>query len=85
KGSKQICTTAKTTLIALKKAIRLLDVGGICVLVFYPGHREGKIEAQEVGEYLKTLDQKEFDIIKYEFINQINMPPFLIALERLKP
>jgi hypothetical protein len=54
-------------------------------LVFYPGHREGKIEAQEVGEYLKTLDQKEFDIIKYEFINQINMPPFLIALERLKP
>ena len=85
KGYKQICTTAKTTLIALKKAIRLLDVGGICVLVFYPGHREGKIEAQEVGEYLQTLDQKEFDIIKYEFINQINMPPFLIALERLKP
>lgn len=85
KGSKQICTTAKTTLIALKKAIRLLDVGGICVLVFYPGHKEGKIEAQEVGEYLQTLDQKEFDIIKYEFINQINMPPFLIALERLKP
>ncbi len=84
KGSKEICTTTQTTLPALKKAMQLLDVGGICVLVFYPGHKEGKIEAQEGCQYLQTMDQKEFDIIKYEFINQINMPPFLVAIERLK-
>ncbi len=84
KGSKDICTTAVTTLTALKKGIQLLAVGGICVLVFYPGHKEGNLESQLVCEYLQSLDQKEFDIIRYEFINQINMPPFLVALERLK-
>lgn len=51
-------------------------------MVFYPGHKSGLEEANIIGEYLKDLNQKEFDVLKYEFINQVNNPPFLIAIKK---
>lgn len=51
-------------------------------MVFYPGHKSGLEEANIIGEYLKDLNQKEFDVLKYEFINQVNNPHFLIAIKK---
>lgn len=81
-GDKSITTKASTTLKALEKVLSILDKKGICAICLYPGHSEGKIESEKVLEYVKGLNQKEFEVLKYEFINQINEPPFLIAIEK---
>lgn len=81
-GSKQIHTDAHVVLKTLEKLIYSLKKSGICIIVFYPGHESGLEEAKILGNYLSNLNQKEFDVLKYEFINQINNPPFLIALKK---
>jgi predicted methyltransferase len=81
-GNKNIHTNASTVLKTLKKVLKLLKTGGICILVFYPGHPSGMEEVKIIGTYLSTLNQKEYDVLKYEFINQINNPPFLIAIKK---
>lgn len=82
KGNKEICTQAKTTLKTLDLALKHLEIQGICVVVIYPGHPEGYQEAIELEEYLRKLDQKEYDVLKYQYINQINNPPYLVAIWR---
>ncbi|MCI5746147.1 MAG: class I SAM-dependent methyltransferase [Erysipelotrichaceae bacterium] len=81
-GNKIITTKANTTILALKKALDYLLPKGIIVIVVYPGHEEGKNEKEAILKYVKSLDQRDFDVIVYSFINQINNPPFVIAIER---
>jgi hypothetical protein len=33
-------------------------------------------------EYVQRLDQQQAHVLRYEFINQINHPPFIIAIEK---
>ena len=84
KGDKSIATRKDSTLKAIKESLSVLNLNGIISIVFYPGFPSGLEESEYVMEYLKTLDQKTYDIIKYEFINQINMPPFCVLIERIK-
>ena len=83
-GNKNITTLAKDTLKSLKKSLKLLNNNGIIVIVIYTGHSEGKIENQKLQHFAKKLDQKEYDVITYKFINQINNPPYVLAIERRK-
>lgn len=78
-----ITTKSSSTLKALESVMKILKVGGVIVVVVYPGHGEGRKESESLLEYLKKVDQHTFDIIKYEFINQINDPPYLVAIERI--
>lgn len=82
KGSKNITTSAKVTLLTLKLILEDMETGGICVIVVYPGHQEGMNESIALSEYLKGLDQHSYDVIKYEFFNQINYPPYLFAIKK---
>lgn len=82
KGNKEIHTKADIVLDTLKKVLGKLRKDGICNLVLYPGHPSGLEEANLISDYLQTLNQKEFDVLKYEFINQINNPPFLISIKK---
>lgn len=81
-GDKKVTTLAKDTLKSLKKALKLLDNEGLIVLVIYSGHEQGKIESQRINYFVKKLSQKEYDVITYKFINQINNPPYVIVIER---
>lgn len=81
-GNKEICTQVSTTLKTLDLVLKHLETQGICVVVIYPGHQEGYQEAIELEEYLRQLDQKEYDVLKYQYINQINNPPYLVAIRR---
>ena len=81
-GDKNIHTDATTVLKTLKKILHILKINGICIIVFYPGHKSGFEEASIIQKYLQSLNQKEFAVLKYEFINQINNPPFLIAIKK---
>lgn len=81
-GDKTVTTKSSSTLKAIENLLPLLNDKGLITIVCYPGHPEGNIEAKELEAYLKTINQKEYDIIKYDFINQINNPPYLLAIEK---
>ncbi|MBQ6817927.1 MAG: class I SAM-dependent methyltransferase [Bacilli bacterium] len=84
KGDKNITTKSNTTISSIDKVIKKLEVKGIVSIVCYPGHPEGYRESMELLEYLRNINQKEYDIIRYDFINQINNPPFALIIERVK-
>lgn len=81
-GDKNITTLYSSTINSLKKALLLLKEKGIIVLVVYEGHDNGKVESIKLNEFLVSLPQKEYDVITYRFINQINNPPYVVVIER---
>lgn len=81
-GDKSVVTKPETTMMAIEQLAQLLVKGGIIVLVVYHGHEEGKVERDELLDYVENLDQRHFHVLRYGFINQKNHPPFLIALEK---
>ncbi len=79
-----IITKPNTTIQAIESILALLKVEGIVVLVIYHGHEGGKTERDEVINYVSTLPQKYFHVLQYQFLNQKNDPPFVIAIEKVK-
>lgn len=82
KADKSITTVKETTLQAVKASLRLLKKHGILWIVVYPGHEEGAEESSALVEYLKDLNQKNYTVLKKEFINQKNHPPYILAVEK---
>ena len=80
----EIITRPDTTIQAIESLLTLLKVGGVIVLVVYYGHEGGKDERNEVIEFVSNLSQKHVHVLRYEFMNQKNDPPFIIALEKVK-
>ncbi|TPR40117.1 tRNA (mnm(5)s(2)U34)-methyltransferase [Apilactobacillus micheneri] len=81
-GNKDIITKPKTTITAIKACLELLEKDGIVILVLYYGHPGGKTEKNAVIDFVKNLEQKEYSVLEYKFINQINEPPILIAIQK---
>lgn len=81
-GDKRIITTGETTLIAIKGILPRLRKGGLILLVIYHGHTGGKEEKDTILTYVQTLSQTDYTVLRYEFINQKNAPPLLIAIEK---
>lgn len=81
-GDKAVVTEADTTISALEQLIELLAPEGIIVLVIYHGHPEGRVERDLLIPFVKQLDQKKVHVLQYQFINQQNQPPFIIAIEK---
>lgn len=80
----EVITRPNTTIQALESLLKLLKIGGIIVLVIYHGHEGGKKERDEVIRFVSDLPQKYIHVLRYEFLNQKNDPPFVIALEKVK-
>ncbi|SDM12173.1 Putative rRNA methylase [Sediminibacillus halophilus] len=81
-SDKQTITTPESTVEAIRAISAILKPGGLIVIVVYHGHHGGEQEKQELLDYLTSLDQKEFSVLQYAFINQQNNPPFLLALQK---
>ncbi|MDO3682099.1 class I SAM-dependent methyltransferase [Paenibacillus ehimensis] len=75
-------TEPTSTLGALEASTQLIRRGGIITIVLYTGHRGGLEEAAEVERWAAALPQKHFQTLQYRFMNQINYPPYLIAVEK---
>ena len=80
----EITTLAGTTLATIKKFLLHLEIGGRIVIVVYWGHENGKVEKEALLNELQNLDQKEAEVLVYQFINQKNNAPFIIAIEKRK-
>lgn len=83
-SDKTVTTKGKTTVEAIGKALQSLTVGGVIVLVVYCGHEEGKKEKQCIEKYVEKLPYPEFMVLKYQYVNLGNHPPFILAIERRK-
>lgn len=81
-GDKKIVTAPNTTISAIRQLIPLMASGGIIVIVIYHGHSEGKRERDALISYAEQLDQQLVHVLRYQFINQANDPPFIIAIEK---
>lgn len=82
KGDKNIKTNKRSTLISISKALNLLKSNGIILITCYTGHTGGLEEKNGVESFLESLDQRKYNVLKYDFINQINSPPVLYGVEK---
>ncbi len=83
-GNHSIGTKTHTTIKAIEESMKLISVNGLVVLVVYYGGDSGFEEKEAVLEYIKGIDNKKFTVMKTEFVNQINCPPILVCIEKLK-
>ncbi len=83
KGDHQIITTPQNTIRAIQSILTRLRPNGRIVIVVYHGHMGGKEEKEKVLDFCGNLDQSCYQVLQYQFINQINHPPFIIAIEKL--
>ncbi|RLQ97868.1 class I SAM-dependent methyltransferase [Falsibacillus albus] len=81
-GDKTLVTRPRTTLSAIGQLIEMMKPGGIIVIVIYHGHREGAVERDYILRFVKQLDQNDVHVLQYQFINQENNPPFVVAIEK---
>ena len=82
KGDKSIKTKSSSTLTSLQKSLELLNNNGMILITSYIGHEGGLDEKEAIENALSELDQNNFNVIKYNFINQKNYPPILYGVEK---
>ncbi|MGT2785198.1 tRNA (mnm(5)s(2)U34)-methyltransferase [Streptococcus merionis] len=83
-ADKSVITQPETTLSAIEQICQLLEVGGRLAIMVYYGHAGGDVERDAVLDFVKTLPQTKFTVAIYQTINQMNNPPFLIMVEKLR-
>ncbi|UII55283.1 methyltransferase domain-containing protein [Cytobacillus spongiae] len=81
-GDKTIVTKPDTTISAIDQLLEMMAPEGIIILVIYHGHIEGAVERDYLLRYVKGIDQKRAHVLQYQFINQKNNPPFIVAIEK---
>lgn len=83
RGDKSIKTKGKSTIKSLEAALKLLKSNGIILITCYTGHEGGMEEKNAIEGFLVNLDQSEFNVLKYDFLNQKNFPPILYCIEKI--
>lgn len=81
-SDKSVITKPGTTIAAVQQLLEMLALEGIIVLVVYHGHEGGADERDSLLEFVREIDQKTAHVLQYQFINQQNNPPFIIAIEK---
>lgn len=82
-GDHNIGTKGDTTIMAIEKAMRLIEVNGVVSIVVYYGGDSGFEEKDCLMEYIKHIDCRQFTVMKTEFVNQVNCPPIFVCIEKL--
>lgn len=80
----KIITQPTTTLEALRHSLNIIKPHGIISIAIYTGHPGGEDEKNSIYEYIKSLDQTQFNVLECGFINQVNNPPQLVLIEKKK-
>ncbi len=81
KGDKKIVTKAESTIKGILGALKLLVPNGLIVITVYTGHDNG-VEGKEIEFFLQNLEQKKYTVLKNQFINQKNDPPYVLIIEK---
>lgn len=81
-SDKTIITRPETTVAAIEQLLTIMAPEGIIVLVVYHGHEGGAQERDSLLHYCRQIDQNFAHVLQYQYINQQNNPPFIIAIEK---
>lgn len=81
-SDKSVTTLYETTVTALKKALDMINIGGVVSIIVYTGHDKGD-ESNHISDYLKTIDMTHFQVLKYQFLNR-NNAPYVLLIEKTK-
>lgn len=78
-GKKQVTTLRETTMGAVRDALSILSGDGILLVAIYPGHEEGRLEGEMLGEYFATLDRRLICCSCFRIVNSPTSPYFYIV------
>ena len=81
-GGHNVGTRAESTISAIEKSLSILEDDGLVIVVVYYGGDSGFEERDALLDYLNRMDCHLYNVMKTEFINQINCPPILICIEK---
>lgn len=81
-GKKQVTTLRETTMEAVRGAISILASDGILLVAVYPGHEEGRLEGEMLGEFFATLDRRLICCSCFKIVNSPTSPYFYIVEKR---
>lgn len=77
-------TNHKSTLKAVKCVLAKLRLQGICAIMVYPGHPEGKIEADCLASFLQEIPVRNYTVGCYRLWNHRPEAPYGFILERTR-
>lgn len=81
-GDHSIITTPAETIGAIAGILRLLRPGGVITVMIYTGHPGGAEEGKMVTNWAAGLSQREYDVYRYEPLNQRGTPPFMLIFQK---
>ncbi len=81
-GNKNIISTYDVTIKSLKEVLTILKDGGIVSIMCYNGHDGGKKETEEVEKLISTLNNKNYEVLKFDVINKVNPPILFIVVKK---
>ncbi len=73
-GNKAITTMTDITIKSIQSAFSILNKKGAICITCYPGHLEGLKEKNAILNFLKTLDNKTYNICHHQWINKQSAP-----------
>ena len=81
-SSSPLTTTSDDTLVAITKLLGLIKPSGLLVVVVYPGHDEGKLEHENIQNFIKQL-QHPFYAYEYKRSHH-ETAPYVITIYKQK-
>ncbi len=84
-GDKQKTTMTEETILSLEQAVTCLSSGGLLSITCYPGHAEGKREAEAVLHYCQALPKQLFSVTHTRWVNRKTNPELIILQKLLDP
>lgn len=83
-GDHDIFTRAETSVPAIEKSLAILKKGGVLSLCLYYGRNNGYSERDAILEYVSSLPSFGYAVMKCDFLNRRNDPPFPIFIVKEK-
>ena len=80
-GDHNTFSHADTSVAAVKAALHLLKVGGVMTLCLYYGRQNGTAERDAILDFLPTIDNRRYTVIRGDFANRtgdVPIPVFII-------
>lgn len=80
-GNHNTFSHADTSVAAVRAALDLLKVGGVMTLCLYYGRQNGTAERDAILDFLPTIDNRRYTVIRGDFANRtgdVPIPVFII-------
>ncbi len=83
KGDKSVVTRMDDSLASLKKVTGLLKKDGVISIMTYLGHEEGSREHKSIESFVSNLNNKDFEVLKFEPVNKIKPPVLFLIIKKV--